>query len=113
MIEERITIARIQAIVAAHYSLPAEIMPAALRHRHASWPRQMAMMLSREFTPSSLANIARRFGGRDHTTVIHAKRAVEKRLDSDRQTREDLAAFRGYLNALREEASEGENCGSL
>lgn len=112
MIEERITIARIQALVAAHYSFPASIMAHEIRERHAAWPRQLAMVLAIEFTPASKAEIGRRFG-RDHSTVCYAEKAVEKRLDEDRETREDLAAFRAFFNVLREEARKGGDCGSL
>ena len=58
-------------------------MTSARRAREVARPRQVAMYLSKQLTPKSLPDIGRRFGGRDHTTVIHAVRQIEKLRASD------------------------------
>jgi chromosomal replication initiator protein len=85
----RILISEIQARVAAHYHIPLREMVSSRRSREVARPRQVAMFLSRELTPSSFPEIGRRFGDRDHTTVMHACRAIgtlrllDKALDRD------------------------------
>jgi chromosomal replication initiator protein len=76
-------IADIQARVARFYDLPLIEMRSARRARKVAWPRQVAMYLARRLTTRSMPEIGRRFGGRDHTTVIHAVRAVEARRAAD------------------------------
>lgn len=73
-------IRQIQRAVANHYDLPEEAMVSQRRGRAVAHPRQVAMFLARELTPKSLPDIGRRFGGRDHTTVMHAIRAVKARM---------------------------------
>ena len=86
---KRITIAQIQSCVVEYYGLRPIDMTTARRSREVARPRQVAMYLSKQLTPRSLPEIGRRFGGRDHTTVIHAVRQIEKlraqdpELDSD------------------------------
>jgi chromosomal replication initiator protein len=78
------SIADIQARVARFYGLPhPDAMKGPIRSRKHAWPRQVAMYLSRSLTDKSYPNIGLRFGGRDHTTVIHAFHAVEKRRAAD------------------------------
>lgn len=72
------TLARIQAEVASYYHIPVAEMKSAVRHRSVARPRQVAMYLARKLTAHSLPSIGERFGGRDHTTVIHAMRQIEK-----------------------------------
>ena len=67
-----ITIANIQKVTAAHFGLKLEDFSAKKRTRTISFPRQIAMYLARKHTDSSLPKIGEEFGGRDHTTVIHA-----------------------------------------
>lgn len=72
---------RIQAIVARVYGIPDGAMISPRRGRIWAWPRQSAMMLARDLMPElSLPAIGRRFGNRDHTTVMHAIEAVTARL---------------------------------
>ncbi|QGG46986.1 chromosomal replication initiator protein DnaA [Heliorestis convoluta] len=73
-----ITIALIQEIVAEHYNLRVEDLKAKKRTRDVSFPRQIAMYLSRELMDISLPKIGEEFGGRDHTTVIHAHEKISK-----------------------------------
>jgi chromosomal replication initiator protein len=77
----------IQAAVCAHYGLPAIEMTSQRRARKVARPRQVAMTLSKQMTPQSLPAIGRMFGNRDHTTVIHAVKTVERLCLSDPELR--------------------------
>lgn len=90
-------IGRIQATVALSYDLSLDLMTSAYRWRKAAWPRQVAMYLVRELTDHSLPSIGRHFGNRDHTTVLHACRAVQKRMAFDPLYRADVEALRAAL----------------
>jgi chromosomal replication initiator protein len=87
--QRRISIDEIQTRVSDHYRIRKAEMTSARRAREVARPRQVAMYLSKQLTPRSLPEIGRRFGGRDHTTVIHAVKQIEKlraldpELDSD------------------------------
>ena len=85
-----ITIASIQSRVAAHYGLTDADMRSQCRERRVARPRQVAMYLARRLTDKSLPFIGRRFGGRDHTTVIHAVRQIEKLRAADAELDADL-----------------------
>ena len=74
----RITIDEIQRRVSDHFKIRQAEMVSARRAREVARPRQIAMYLAKQLTPRSLPEIGRRFGGRDHTTVIHAVRQIEK-----------------------------------
>lgn len=80
---KQISIANIQVIVAKYFGLKAEEMKAKKRTRTVSYPRQIAMYLCRELTDSSLPKIGEQFGGRDHTTVIHAHEKIGNELKDD------------------------------
>ncbi len=81
--QRRISIDEIQTQVAEHYRIRKAEMTSARRARDVARPRQVAMYLSKQLTPKSLPDIGRRFGGRDHTTVIHAVKQIEKLRASD------------------------------
>ena len=76
--QRRISIDEIQTQVAEHYRIRKAEMTSARRAREVARPRQVAMYLSKQLTPKSLPDIGRRFGGRDHTTVIHAVKQIER-----------------------------------
>jgi chromosomal replication initiator protein len=78
-----ITIQLIQEVVADFYSLKIEDFKSKKRNRSISFPRQIAMYLSRELTDSSLPQIGNSFGGRDHTTVIHANEKINNELNKN------------------------------
>lgn len=79
----RITIDEIQKVCAAHYRIDASEMRSQRRARAVARPRQVAMYLAKKLTPRSLPEIGRIFGGRDHSTVIHAVKTIEAmRLDN-------------------------------
>jgi chromosomal replication initiator protein len=81
------SIAEIQAAVGAHFGLtPGELL-STTRSVRIAWPRQVAMYLARELTGESLPSIGRHFGGRDHTTVLHACRRAGTRLAADEDAR--------------------------
>lgn len=90
-------IGRIQATVCSSYGITPFILKSAVRWRKVARPRQVAMYLVRELTGHSLPNIGRHFGNRDHTTVIHAIKAVEERMASDPSYRADVEALRAAL----------------
>ncbi len=82
------TVAEIQAAACEHFGLsPAELL-STTRVARVAWPRQVAMYLARELTGESLPAIAREFGGRDHTTVLHAWRRTSARIAADEASRQ-------------------------
>jgi chromosomal replication initiator protein len=88
--QRRISIDEIQTQVAEHYRIRKAEMTSARRAREVARPRQVAMYLSKQLTPKSLPDIGRRFGGRDHTTVIHAVRQIEKLRAADAELDADI-----------------------
>jgi chromosomal replication initiator protein len=88
--ERRVTIDEIQKKVAEHYNVRVADMHSARRSRSVARPRQVAMYLAKQLTPRSLPEIGRKFGGRDHTTVIHAVRKIEELSAYDAAFREDV-----------------------
>ena len=88
--QRRISIDEIQTQVAEHYRIRKAEMTSARRAREVARPRQVAMYLSKQLTPKSLPDIGRRFGGRDHTTVIHAVKQIERLRASDSELDADI-----------------------
>lgn len=80
---KHITINLIQEIVAEHFNLKIEDFKAKKRTRNLAYPRQIAMYLARELTDNSLPKIGEEFGGRDHTTVIHAYEKIKECMTND------------------------------
>ena len=80
----QVTIERIQDEVSERFSLSKEELIGDRRSQNIVYPRQVAMFLSRELTDSSLPRIGRHFGGRDHTTVIHATSKIARLIREDR-----------------------------
>ncbi|MBD7913086.1 MULTISPECIES: chromosomal replication initiator protein DnaA [Clostridium] len=90
---KNITISLIQDIVASYFNLRVEELKSQRRTRNVAYPRQIAMYLSRKLTDMSLPKIGEEFGGRDHTTVIHAYEKISDNLNSDenlQKTIEDI-----------------------
>jgi chromosomal replication initiator protein len=81
------SIDEIQAVVGEHFGLSPEELLSNSRTARLAWPRQLAMYLARELTGESLPAIGRKFGGRDHTTVLHAWRRTSTRIASDDESR--------------------------
>ncbi|MEW8975702.1 MAG: chromosomal replication initiator protein DnaA, partial [Exiguobacterium sp.] len=82
----KVTIRDIQESVSKHFNLPFDDLKAKKRTKSIAFPRQIAMYLSREMTESSLPKIGEEFGGRDHTTVIHAHEKISMLIKSDGET---------------------------
>jgi chromosomal replication initiator protein len=95
--DRRVTIDEIQKRVAEHYNIRLADMHSARRSRAIARPRQVAMYLAKQLTPRSLPEIGRKFGGRDHTTVMHAVRKVEELRETDRVLAEDLDLLKRML----------------
>ena len=96
------TIADIQAATATLFGLSLDELLSSSRTARVAWPRQLAMYLSRELTAESLPAIGRSFGGRDHTTVLHACRRADRRISTDTDAR---AAVEKLCDALGIERS--------
>jgi chromosomal replication initiator protein len=95
--ERKITVEEIQRRVAEHYNIRLSDMIGPKRLRTYARPRQVAMYLCKQLTSRSLPEIGRRFGGRDHTTVMHGVRRIEELKVSDGQIAEDLELLRRAL----------------
>ena len=87
--QQSVTIHNIQKVVADYYGLQTKEMLGAKRTRSLARPRQMAMALSKDLTEHSLPEIGDAFGGRDHTTVLHACRTIRSLMETDGKLRED------------------------
>ncbi|GGX39572.1 chromosomal replication initiator protein DnaA [Tateyamaria omphalii] len=97
--ERKITVEEIQRKVSEHYNIRLSDMIGPKRLRAYARPRQVAMYLAKHMTSRSLPEIGRRFGGRDHTTVMHGVRRIEELKQSDGQIAEDLELLRRSLEA--------------
>lgn len=97
--DRKVSIEEIQRKVAEHYNVRLSDMIGPKRVRTIARPRQVAMYLSKTMTTRSLPEIGRRFGGRDHTTIMHGIRKVEELMAADSQLAEDLTLLRRLLEA--------------
>lgn len=88
--ERRVTVDMIQKAVAEHYSLKQADLISERRARAVARPRQVAMWLAKQITTRSLPDIGRRFGGRDHTTVLHAVRRIDSLKSEDAAIARDI-----------------------
>ncbi|MAU41476.1 MAG: chromosomal replication initiator protein DnaA [Kordiimonas sp.] len=95
--DRRITLEDIQRKVADYYNIRLSDMMSARRARQGARPRQVAMYLAKLLTSKSLPDIGRGFGGRDHTTVMHAVKRIEELCQTDSVLEEDLLHLRRIL----------------
>ena len=95
--DRRITIDEIQRKVIQHFSLKLDDMHSARRARAVARPRQIAMYLAKQLTQRSLPEIGRKFGGRDHTTVMHAVRKIEELINLDETIAQDVEVIQRSL----------------
>ncbi|WP_151719069.1 chromosomal replication initiator protein DnaA [Gemmobacter serpentinus] len=95
--DRKVTIEEIQRKVAEHYNIRLSDMIGPKRLRTIARPRQIAMYLSKQLTPRSLPEIGRRFGGRDHTTIMHGVRKIEELMAGDSQLADDLQMLKRLL----------------
>jgi chromosomal replication initiator protein len=93
----------VQAAACKHFGLSSQELLSRARATRVAWPRQLAMYLAREMTEESLPAIGRHFGGRDHTTVLHACRRTEQRLAADIASQQAVDAVR---RCLRHDAAD-------
>lgn len=97
--DRKVTIDEIIRKVADHYNIRMTDILSPRRARSIARPRQVAMFLAKRLTSKSLPEIGRRFGGRDHTTVIHAVKKIEELRSVDHQIAEDVEMLRRMLEA--------------
>lgn len=97
---KKITIELIQQAVSDHYHLKMDDFKAKKRTRAVAFPRQIAMYLSRELTDSSLPKIGEEFGGRDHTTVLHAYEKISHERSLDSNLDRSISEIISQLNSL-------------
>lgn len=91
------TIPRIQQVVADYFDITVEDLTGKTRKRSIVVPRQIAMYLAREITKDSLPTIGKEFGGKDHTTVMHAVERVDTLLKESPDTRSDISSIKNLL----------------
>jgi chromosomal replication initiator protein len=97
--DRRVTIEEIQKKVAEHYNIRLNDMHSPRRARAVARPRQVAMYLAKQLTQRSLPDIGRKFGNRDHTTVMHAVKRIESLKGEDATLAEDIDLLRRMLEA--------------
>ncbi|MBU0725560.1 MAG: chromosomal replication initiator protein DnaA [Alphaproteobacteria bacterium] len=97
--DRRVTIEEIQKRVAEHFNIRIADMHSARRSRAVARPRQVAMYLAKQLTARSLPEIGRKFGGRDHTTVMHAVKKVDELRAADQSFAEDVELLRRMLES--------------
>jgi chromosomal replication initiator protein len=94
----RVKIEDILRVVSRHFGVSKGDLLSQRRHRSVVWPRQIGMYLAKQMTARSLPEIGRRFGNRDHTTVIHAIRKIEGILSDNPKLRDELEELKKLLN---------------
>ncbi|WP_300513875.1 chromosomal replication initiator protein DnaA [Aliiroseovarius sp.] len=97
--DRKVTVEEIQRKVSEHYNIRLSDMIGPKRVRTIARPRQVAMYLAKHLTSRSLPEIGRRFGGRDHTTVMHGVKRIDELKATDNQIAEDLELLRRALEA--------------
>jgi len=97
--DRRITIEEIQRRVSEHWNIRLTDMSSARRARAVARPRQVAMYLAKQLTSRSLPEIGRKFGNRDHTTVMHAVSRVAELMERDTEFAEDVELLRRMLES--------------
>src|SRR5690606_7120332 len=95
--ERIISLEDIQKKVADYYHIKVADMHSVRRNRSVARPRQVAMYLAKQITTRSFPEIGRAFGGRDHTTVIHAVKTIENLVEKDPTLREDVSLLESML----------------
>ena len=96
--DRRVTIEEIQKRVAEHYNIKMSEMHSARRNRAIVRPRQVAMYLAKQLTMGSLPEIGHKFGGRDHTTVMHAVKKIDSLCSEDKNFAEDVELLSRMLS---------------
>ena len=99
------TVAAVQRAVAKHYGISTAELLANTRRAHVAWPRQVAIYLARELARASLHTLGNEFGGRSHTTILHACKRVADRLEVDKQAARDVQALASILRSEHHDRS--------
>jgi chromosomal replication initiator protein len=94
----RVRIEDIQRVVARHFNVSKADLLSSRRTRTIVRPRQIAMYLAKVLTPRSLPEIGRRFGGRDHTTVLHAVRKIEELIEGDKALADEIELLKRMID---------------
>ena len=94
----RIKVEDILRIVSRHYAVPRSEILSDRRHRSVVRPRQIGMYLAKQLTARSLPEIGRRFGNRDHTTVLHAIRKIDKEMSDNPRLKDEIEDLKRQLN---------------
>ena len=95
--QRRIKIEDILRVISRHFGVSKGDLLSQRRHRSVVWPRQIGMYLAKHLTARSLPEIGRRFGNRDHTTVLHAIRKIEGELQGNPRLRDELEDLKKML----------------
>lgn len=93
-------ISEIQSAVCAYFGTPMVELLSDRRGLEIARPRQIAYYLSRQFTPLSYPQIGRKFGNRDHATIIHGVKRVEQLMPFDRELENDVQCIRDDINTM-------------
>jgi len=96
-----LSIGDIQKVVASFFNLTVQDLKSGKKQRSIALPRQISMYLSRKYTGSSFPEIGDQFGGKDHSTVIHAVRKIDKLLDKDSDIRISISTIARKIENLR------------
>lgn len=95
--KKNILIEEIQRIVSQHFDIPDDMLRAKTRKKEIAYIRQLAMYLTKELTKYSLTTIGLHFGGRDHSTVIHAIQCIENQIKRDKKVRDDVETLKSKI----------------
>lgn len=95
--ERSVTVAEIKRVVSEAFEIPLDAMTSMSRTRDVARPRQVAMFFAREIGRKSYPRIGAMFGGRDHTTALHARREVERLMGIDQQFKDTVTTLREQL----------------
>ncbi len=92
--KKKLLIEEIQRITSEHFNIPDDMLRAKTRKKEIAYVRQLSMFLAKEFTNNSLKTIGLHFGGRDHSTVIHAIQCIDNSIKEDNKVKEEVNVLR-------------------
>ena len=95
---KELTIEHIQKLISDHFEMPVDLLKSKTRKRHIVQARQISMYFAKNFTRSSLSNIGKHFGGRDHSTVIHACQTVQDLMQTDSRFKNKVIELEKLIN---------------
>lgn len=97
---KKVSIESIQKLVAEHFKIKVTDLKSSKRHRALSFPRQLAMYLARQHTGTSFFDLGEKFGGKDHTTVMHGVKKIEKERQNDLDLRAHLETLERFIEQM-------------